>query len=78
MWGIKKTPQKPQKVICLANYNFCGLLGVLGVLGLNLKNHVGVILSGVCGVVGLSDASHTQRDCKPFTGVFQHRWRPNE
>ena len=43
MWGVKKTPQKPQKVICLANYNFCGLLGVLGVLGLNLKNHVGVI-----------------------------------
>ena len=43
MWGIKKTPQKTQKVICLANYNFCGLLGVLGVLGLNLKNHVGVI-----------------------------------
>lgn len=42
-WGIKKTPQKPQKVICLANYPFCGLLGVLGVFVLYLKNHVGVI-----------------------------------
>ena len=41
--GIKKTPQKPQKVICLANYPFCGLLGVLGVFVLYLKNHVGVI-----------------------------------
>ena len=42
--GYKKDPPKTTKrVICLANYSFCGLLGVLGVFVLYLKNHSDMI-----------------------------------